>query len=178
MKPETGTHQLSAANGRMTLNTSREGVAGKLGHDLTIEVGTWTATVTVAEEVADCSVTATIDLTSLQVVDGTGGAKPLSDKDRREIVKNAAKSLNTGSHPSAEFTSQTISGTWDAAQVSGTLNLAGRSAPLELALTHGPEGYALTGTVVQTNFGIKPFSAMLGALKIADPVQLKVTATL
>ncbi|NLT29590.1 MAG: YceI family protein [Propionibacterium sp.] len=178
MKPEPGTYTLTAANGRMLLHTAREGVAGMLGHDLTIEVGTWSATVAVGEDVADCAVTAEIDLTSLTVVDGSGGAKPLSDKDRREIIKNAAKSLNTGKHPRAEYTAQSVTGTWEAARVEGTLTLNGRSGPLPLEIARDGEQFVLTGTIVQSDFGIKPFSAMLGALKLADPVRVTVTAGL
>lgn len=162
----------------MTLHTEREGVAGMLGHDLTLDVGSWTADVTVGTDLADSSVIATIDLTSLSVVSGTGGAKPLSDKDRRDIEKNAGKSLEVGRHPTATFTSESASGSWENATVRGTLQLHGQSHPQEVLVTHGPDGFTLTGTIVQSLYGIKPYSAMLGALKLADPVGLKVTAQL
>jgi hypothetical protein len=32
-------------------------------------------------------------------------------------------------------------------------------------------------TVVQSNWGIKPFQAMMGALKVRDAVEVEITAT-
>lgn len=163
----------------MTLNTAREGVAGLLGHDLTLEVTSWSATVTIADDPAECAVQATIDLGTITVVSGTGGAKPLSDKDRREIVKNALKSLEVTKYPRAEFTSTSISGSWESgATVEGTLQLHGSTQPITAKVTVDGNELALRATIVQTQFGIKPYSAMLGALKLADPVELTVTAQL
>ena len=34
-----------------------------------------------------------------------------------------------------------------------------------------------TGTVVQSNHGIKPFKAFMGALKVKDPVEIVIEAT-
>jgi hypothetical protein len=31
----------------------------------------------------------------------------------------------------------------------------------------------VTTTVIQSEFGIKPYSAMLGALKVLDPVEIR-----
>lgn len=177
MKPVSGNHQLSASNGRLTFDTSREGVAGLLGHDLTLEATSWSATLTIADDPAECAVQATIDLDALTVVSGTGGAKPLSDKDRREIIKNAHKSLEVAKHPRAEFTSTSISGSWESgATVDGTLRLHGTTQPITAKVTVDGNQFTLRATIVQTQFGIKPYSAMLGALKLADPVELTVTA--
>lgn len=150
-----------------------------LGHDLTLEVTAWSATVTTADDPAECAVQASIDLGSLTVVSGTGGAKPLSDKDRREIVKNAHKSLEVAKYPKAEFTATAISGTWESgATVEGTLQLHGTTRPVAAKATYDGKEFTLRATIVQSEFGIRPYSAMLGALKLADPVELTVTAQL
>ena len=42
----------------------------------------------------------------------------------------------------------------------------------------GPGRYRATTTVRQTDFGIKPYSAFLGSLKVADAVQVEVNLDL
>jgi len=68
--------------GSLQIKTYREGVAAKVGHDLVIEVGTWEATMD------DEAVELHADSTSLRVLSGERGVKPLSDHDRDEIIKN------------------------------------------------------------------------------------------
>ena len=45
-----------------------------------------------------------IDIGALIVRDGTGGLKPLTDRDRREIATTARRLLSTEQHPEAVFT--------------------------------------------------------------------------
>ena len=42
----------------------------------------------------------------------------------------------------------------------------------------GPDQYRAEGTVVQTAYGIKPYTAFLGALKVRDAVGLEATVDL
>ena len=58
--------------------------------------------------------------------------------------------------------------------ISGTLALAGQSAPVRLQVTEtGEDRYHVTVTVVQSDFGIKPYRGFFGALKVSDPVQVE-----
>jgi hypothetical protein len=105
----TGNYRLGPDNGRVVLKTGRQGIAARAGHDLTIEVTRWSAQVEVPDDeaggVTAATVKAEFDLGSLEVRDGTGGAKPLSDRDRREIKKQMGAILGTGT---ASFTSSKI----------------------------------------------------------------------
>jgi polyisoprenoid-binding protein YceI len=169
----TGSFRLGPDNGRIILKTSRAGLASMAGHDLTIEVTRWSARVEVpAEEaggVTAATVTADLDLGSLEVRTGTGGAKPLTDRDRGEIKKTMAGILRDGQ---ASFTSSRIlrfgaSG----GAVEGTLTINGKSQPARLQVTEpGPGRYRGTATVVQSAFGIKPYVGFFGALKLRDEV--------
>ena len=86
MTAYTGNFRLGPGAGRVLIKTGRAGLAAKAGHDLTIEVTRWSAKVSVpAEEdggLTAATVSAELDLGSLEVREGTGGAKPLSDGDR------------------------------------------------------------------------------------------------
>ena len=60
--------------------------------------------------------------------------------------------------------------------VTGNLSIASQSRQVTLDLTLQPDGSTahLKGRVpiVQSNFGVKPFSAMMGALKVKDEVEV------
>jgi polyisoprenoid-binding protein YceI len=169
----SGSFRLGPDTARVVIKTSRAGLAAKAGHDLTIEFTRWSAQVEVPDEdaggVTAAEVTADLDLGSLEIREGTGGAKPLNDGDRRDIKKTMSGILGDGS---ASFTSSRIvrSGSSGGA-VEGTLTLNGKTQPARLQLTEpGPGRYRGTATVQQTAFGIKPYSGFFGALKLKDEV--------
>ena len=59
--------------------------------------------------------------------------------------------------------------------IGGTFTLAGSSQPLRLEVTEtGPDQYRATTTVVQSAYGIRPYKAFLGALKVRDAVDVEV----
>ena len=55
----------------------------------------------------------------------------------------------------------------------GELTLVGKTAPLAFDVAVGADG-ALSGSAVvkQSDWGIKPYSALFGALKVADEVEV------
>jgi polyisoprenoid-binding protein YceI len=178
-----GTFEVGPDNGTLSVYTTRAGVAGKMGHDLRIEVRDWRGTVTMTpENPAGCSVRVVAKSPSLKVREGTGGAKALTDSDRAEIEKTThEKMLRTSKHPEIVFESTSVGGVSSptpptAAAVDGQLTIFGQPRPLRLDVTVEPDGagYHVTGegTVRQTDYGIKPFSAFLGALKIKDEVKV------
>ncbi|MDR3034597.1 MAG: YceI family protein [Kitasatospora sp.] len=175
MTVPAGRHEVGADRDRLVLRTSRDGLAATVGHDLTIEVTRWSGTITVAENSAVTALDVRIDLTSLAVRSGTGGVKPLTDRDKREIVSNARRTLGADRHPAATFTGAKFApDAGGGGTISGTLTLAGRSAPAELRVTEaGPGRYRATATVVQSDFGIKPYRGFFGALKVSDPVRVE-----
>jgi polyisoprenoid-binding protein YceI len=173
----TGSFRLGPDSGRVVIKTGRAGLAARAGHDLTIEVTRWSATVTVpADGVAAAQVTAELDLGSLAVLEGTGGAKPLSDKDRRDILNTAGKILGRGT---ARFTSSRIIPAASGGAIEGTLTLGGATRPARLQLvSRGPGQYRGTATVRQTDHGITPYTGFFGALKLKDEVTVEVEADL
>lgn len=66
--------------------------------------------------------------------------------------------------------------------VTGDVTIAGttRPVPLQLAVHDGAGTVRFSGSthIVQSDFGIKPFSAFLGALKVKDTVELAVDVSL
>jgi polyisoprenoid-binding protein YceI len=165
----TGTFQLGPEAGRVLIKTGRAGLAARAGHDLTIEITRWSARVSAQDGgAASAQITAELDLGSLAVREGTGGAKPLSDKDRRDILNTAGKILGGGT---ASFASTQVTPSDSAGVIEGTLTLNGRSQPVRLEVASpAPGRYRGTATVRQTDFGVTPYSGFFGALKLRDEV--------
>lgn len=166
-----GQYRVGPDRGRLILRTARQGFAAQAGHDLVIELTRWSGEVVLAADPAASTVSVTADIGSIAVREGTGGIKPLSDRDRREIAQTARKVLQVERHPQATFTSTSVSPDGAGGVLAGTLTLLGVERPLRLEVTDlGGGRYRATGQVMQSEYGIKPYTAFLGALKLADPV--------
>jgi polyisoprenoid-binding protein YceI len=165
-----GTHHLGPDDGTLTLYTFREGVAQKVGHDLVIEVTGWSAVATVAEGGELTAVELEVDPRSLQVREGHNGLKPLSDRDRREIASNIEGKVLHGNP--IRFVSDAIDLT-GGLTVRGRLTIVEVERPVNFELELGDDG-RVTGrlAVVQSEWGIKPYRGLMGALKVRDEVQL------
>jgi polyisoprenoid-binding protein YceI len=168
-----------ALEGRITLRTSRDGLAAQAGHDLTIDVGRWSGELVIGADLAPASIDVRVELGSLVVRAGTGGIKPLTDRDKREISTTARKVLSVDRYPEATFTASSFSPAADGGTIDGTLTLAGNSGPLRLEVRQtGPDQYLATTSVRQTSFGIKPYSGFLGALRVSDEVSVDAEVSL
>jgi polyisoprenoid-binding protein YceI len=165
----TGSFRLGPDSGRVVIKTGRAGLAARAGHDLTIEVTRWSAQVEVPAEgdggQSAATVSAELDLGSLEVREGTGGAMPLTDRDRREIKKQIAGILRGGT---ASFASTRVI---PSGAIEGTVTFNGKTQPVRLQLTDSGSGrYRGSATLAQTGFGIKPYTGFFGALKLKDEV--------
>jgi polyisoprenoid-binding protein YceI len=177
--PPPGSYTFGPDNGRILVKTYREGLARAIGHDLIIEVGEWSASVTVGEDPADTTITATAQVDSLNPIDGIGGVKPLSDADRSEIKKNIRKILRS---PEISFQSSSVKVAGNSATVSGNLTIEGRSEVVDVQMTEsdGKDGKIgkigkIKGnfSVLHSRWGIKPYTGLMGALKVADRVDVE-----
>jgi polyisoprenoid-binding protein YceI len=162
--------------GRIVLHTFRDGLAATAGHDLTIEVGRWSGDLTVNGDLKPTELAVQIDMGSLIVREGTGGLKPLTDRDRREIAVTARKTLAADRYPEASFTASEFEpGTNGGGTVTGTLTLAGVARPLRLQVSKtGPDRYHAAAMVVQSTHGLKPYTGFFGALRVRDAVNVDI----
>jgi len=175
MALRAGSHTLGRDDGTLQVRTYREGVAQKIGHDLILDVGQWEATVEVGEDGAPTALGLEADGRSLEVREGLHGAKPLSDKDRREIGKSIDEKVLR--EQPIVFRSSSVERGEARLRVHGELTLAGTTRPAEFELELAEDG-RLSGTlpVTQSEWGIKPYRAFMGALKVRDDVEVVVDA--
>jgi YceI-like protein len=175
MSVSVGTHKLGPDNATLSVRTKKGGAASKAGHDLLIEVAAWDATLDVGAD--RTSVDLTADSTSMKVTEGTGGVMALSDGDKAGIAKTIDDEVLKGSK--IEFHSSDVQPSPDGNRfaVSGELDLAGRRLPLAFELTVEPGGTLAGSAIVkQSNWGIKPYSALFGTLKVLDEVTVEIAA--
>jgi len=180
MAVQPGRHQLGPDRSRVILRTFRDGLAATAGHDLTIEATRWSGVLDIGEDLSPAALEVRVDMNALVVRDGTGGIKPLSDRDRREIAVTARKVLAADRTPEAVFTAGKFApGPDGGGEISGTFTLRGAARPLTLRVSEtGPDHYHAEGTVVQSGYGIKPYAAFLGALRVRDAVDIVIDADL
>ena len=174
----TGRHQLGPDKGSLQIRTYREGMASKAGHDLIIDVTRWEGMLSVGADGEQSALELSADPRSLEIREGLGGIKPLTDKDRAEIRQNIDEKV-LGRDP-VTFRSHRLALSEDGSRLTaeGDLTIAGNTRPITAELAVEPGG-RVTGTisVTQTDFGIKPYRGLMGALKVRDSVDVVVAVT-
>jgi polyisoprenoid-binding protein YceI len=112
----------------------------------------------------------------MRVVSGSGGISPLGEEERNGIAQTIDEEVLQGG--SIVYRSTTVTAREGGYDVEGELDLLGVTRPLSFALS--VDGDRLTGTaqVKQTDWRIKPYSALFGTLKVADVVEVSIDATL
>jgi polyisoprenoid-binding protein YceI len=167
-----GSYVVGPETGRLLVKTARTGLGAKAGHDLTIEVTRWRGKVALdAGNLANCAVTFEAEVDSFEVREGTGGVKPLTDADRADIKNTLrTKVLDTARHPSIVFESGQVSGTPESFRMDGELTIKGVTQPITVEGRIQGDRVQGSASVVQTRWGIRPYSALLGALKLRDEV--------
>ena len=161
---------LGPENGTLTVRTGKGGAASKAGHNLVLEVQRWQGTFTPE------TVELTADARSLRVVSGSGGISPLGDEEKAGIGQTIDEEVLKGG--TIQYRSSAVRATDAGYDVDGELDLLGVSRPLAFSLRL--DGDHLTGSaqVKQTDFKLKPYSALFGTLKVADVVEVSIDATL
>ncbi len=151
--------------------TFKDGLLARLAHDLKLRVDGLSITI----DAAAPSVSATIDTRSVHVVgfrkDHRDDPRPLGSFERSQIESNLHHDvLDSPRFPEARFVSTAVSGSGETFTVRGLLTLHGRSSEITVPVRRVDDRYVATVTLVQSRFGIKPYSAALGALKVGDEV--------
>jgi polyisoprenoid-binding protein YceI len=165
------THQVGPQSGTLKVKTYREGIAQKIGHDLVIEVEGWDATIDAGPDGAIESVRLNADPTSLQVREGHNGVKALTDKDRNDIRGSIDEKVLRGK-PIA-FTSTAVEPRDGGVTVRGDLTMAETTKPASFDVDVSGDGHVVgTLPVTQSDWGIKPYKAFMGALKVRDEIEI------
>jgi YceI-like domain len=164
-------YTLGPDDGTLSVHTERRGTVAKAGHDLLIHVEAWSATL----DLDAPRLTLDADATSLHVIEGKGGMMALGDDDSANIRQTIDDEVLR--RHDIEFRSTAVERTDGGLAVRGDLTLVGTTRPIAFDLALGER---VTGVAVvkQTDWGIKPYTALFGALKVADEVRVEIDAKL
>jgi len=144
-------------------------VLARFAHDLCFEVRSFVVTLSGEDDALEVSVRVDpLELELLSSVQADGSLKPVKPRDKVEIERTARGTvLEATRYREVVFEG---SGPWHA--LPGTLELHGSRQPLTVHSTR--EGERCSGSVefAPSRWGIAPYRAFLGALKLDDRVRV------
>ena len=152
--------------------TYKEGVLSSLAHDLRINVTSFSISVGGKDHFID----AHFDARSLRVdcAMENGRERPglLSASDRSDIDNNTIKDvLHTESHPDILLLSSSVRKEEENYLVKASLTLSGRTQEISFGVRkEDSKRYVADVRLHLPDFGIKPFSALLGAIRIKPDI--------
>ena len=154
--------------------TFKEGLLSAIAHDLQIRVTRFSIDV----DDATRAITARFEAGSLEVQgathDGAVREGALSDSDKRKIEQTIRDEvLGVREHPEIRFTSTEVTPEGDGFRVRGELSLHGRTNAIAFPVRKQGDRLVAQVTLHQPDFAIKPYSAMLGALKVKADVTVR-----
>jgi YceI-like domain len=169
---QPGRHLLGPDDATLSVRTKRGGAAAKAGHDLLLRVTSWEGEIVLGEQPASTTVSLGADPTSLRVIEGTGGMQALGDDDISNIHQTIDEEVLR--RQDIGFRSTSVQAEANGGmRVEGDLTLAGRTEPIAFNLAIGDSGtISATAVVTQSSWGMKPYSALFGALKVKDEVEV------
>lgn len=162
---------MKPVSGRIEVLTFKQGLLSKVAHDLLLELGHFEL------RTDGVRVEGKFLLTSLSVEGvmhkGALDAHGLSDGDRHDIDGNIQnKILHTKEHPEATFVGEVRRGDGKHT-VAGKLTLAGKTQDLSVEVREADGHWRGEVELTPTRWGIQPFKALLGAIKLQDRVLVR-----
>lgn len=160
-----------APDSRFDVITGKAGLFGAFGHAHRIRATEFEGKIVHDPENAFAS--------SIEIVLQTAGLvvvpEGADEKDAPKVERAMRESvLPPDQYPTITFGSRIVTALDDGVQVVGDLTIAERARPVAVDVTIAQRGDTLTATgtfsVKQTDFGIKPYSAAGGTIKVADEI--------
>lgn len=165
-----------ATNADVFIYSFKDGVLAKLAHDLKMKVERFSLNVDDASK----KIEATFDATTVKVVarrkDGQDDPHGFNMIELGTINSNIEKDvLESKKFPEVRFVSTNVTQEGDGYRVQGDLTLHGKTR--SIAATVRPQGnrWFTEVRLHQPDYGIKPYSAMMGALKVQADIIVSVS---
>ena len=163
----------------VTVYTYKDGIAARMGHDLKVKAHRVSCTVSAGEGVP-FTLDAVVDPREVKVdcaqAHGRDDTGALSASDKSKINGHIQDDvLQTRRHPEIRFASTRVTPAGDGFDILGNLTLTGHTRPVHLKAQRAGDRYVAQVRLNQPDFGIKPFSAPFGVLKIKPDVLVEVS---
>lgn len=166
--------KVDATNGACEVFSFKDGMLSRLGHDVKLQVKRFELTFEAG------TVVGWFDPRSIETLcamkDGVPRPGTLSEKDKRKIEQHVRNDiLDVGRYPKILFESTTLQRDGDGFIATGTLVLHGVEQMVTGLARRVGQSLVCELELDQTHFGITPFRALFGALKIQPQVLVKLT---
>ena len=171
--------RFDASTAECRVFTFKEGLLSAVAHDLELRVESFE--IDLRDDYSEVS--GAFDARSIRVVDpivdGRRSPGTLSAKDKAKIESNIlGEVIPKGRDTEVRFESSAIHAIDSGWEIKGRLTLAGRSREITIPV-YRADGKAIGEVSLhQPDFGIKPYSAMLGTLKIQADVKVRIEVPL
>lgn len=150
-----------------------------MGHRLTLAMDSWRAEVRWTAD-QPTGVRLAVEVDSLRVVRGEGGVKSLSGPEMVVVRSNAMKALSVDRFPQILFQANNIEQIPDGYRLTGSLQIHGKTLErvVDVQVRDLGDCWRISGDaeVRQTEFGVKPYSILMGSVQIADTVTVSFVA--
>lgn len=157
--------------GTLTVETGRQGALSSVGHDLLLEVGQFEITRD-GDSIRGEAKADSLSVAGVVKGDGSIDRPGLSKLERMKVERSIVKDvLKAKQHPTVTFEATAQLGE-DATNLSGTLHLTGSSGEVEIDVRRDDGAWRGNFVVHQPDFGIEPYRAFMGALKVAPDVKV------
>jgi len=169
--------EYNASNAKCLVFAFKEGLLSEAAHDLEIQVERFEIHV----DDTSHAIVASFDPNSLRLVNAyrAGRTEPeqLSQSDVQKIHDHIVGDvLQTREFPEVRFVSSMVEAADGGFHVTGSLTLHGETRELHADIHEQAERWVTELRLDQPEFGIKPFRALLGAIRIKPGVQIRVSA--
>ncbi|OFZ20462.1 MAG: hypothetical protein A2X94_10625 [Bdellovibrionales bacterium GWB1_55_8] len=162
-------------NAECLIFTLKEGVFSSMAHDLKLQVKRFEIEVDHPH-----AIRAMFDARSITLVsalkDGEEQPLALKEKDRVQINENLQHQvLETAHFPTIRFQSSEVTTETHGYKVKGQLELKGQRQPIGFSITEHARAYSSEIILNQKDFGIQPFSALMGAIRVRPDVRIRIS---
>lgn len=171
-------NHIDASNSRLVVKTYRQGSLAAVGHDLHIVARRFRIDVSDDQS----QVSGVVELSELAVEAAVKNDVPvasLSDNDKEKIDSAMRRTvLETAKHPRATFTSTVVQEQAGHTTIRGDLQLHGVSQRIDIQGVREGRELVCRFAIKQSTFGLQPFQILMGALKVADEVNVELRVSL
>ena len=178
------TFAIDTKKSSIVIQVFKDGAAAALAHDHVVDVRDFSGSIVVdAADPASATVEVTAktasffnDESKLRKKFGLDGE--MSEKDRKSVEENmkSAEQLDIAAFPTVKFVSTSVGKDGARWKLNGKVTLHGVTREVSMPLEAKVDGNTVTGTATfrlkTSDYGIKPYSALLGAVKNKDEIVL------
>ena len=169
---------LSQRDSLLQVTTGTEGLLAGLAHDHTIVAESFAGQVEYDPAApSNMRIDVALKSASLKVID-----RDVDESTRNQIQANMVEMLQPQVHPTMRFVSNQVKVVEGGLEASGVMTICGQQKPLTIALkvVKSGAGHRVTTefSLNHSDFGLEPYSAALGTIRVADALTFTIDAQL